>query len=295
MGFFRNNDLDYDAHDSVEAVPHSKLYSSIMWTSIIGIFVLIAVIVLGITRSIHISSGIVLFLSILLIFCAGLISILPWIRYIEKKEHKILAFIFLGFTALCVVLWITCAILIYTIYKQIINDQVQTHLGAKLVTFQICLAITLQFVVASIITTTNLKYKNKWLPFQIIMYVGYIFIDFILTFSLCCVRFNMNDFNFELSNAFSAVITNKITLVLLVLAVLYTLIANSIIYRSNQKKAKRNLFKKLQQNDETPEKKAAPPEKSSKEKLEDLKKMFDEGIITEDEFKAKKEEILKDF
>ena len=92
--FFGRNDyddveVDGGLHDVLEAEPHSKLYKLLMWFSVAGLFITFAVLVLGFTKAIALSSGIVLLVCIILILCLGVLISLPWIRHLEKKEFKI--------------------------------------------------------------------------------------------------------------------------------------------------------------------------------------------------------------
>ena len=208
--FFGRNDyddveVDGGLHDVLEAEPHSKLYKLLMWFSVAGLFITFAVLVLGFTKAIALSSGIVLLVCIILILCLGVLISLPWIRHLEKKEFKIPSIVFLAFNALTVVLLIVCAFLIWNMYNDIFQYT------KSLTTFQVVFVITLQTTVATIIGTQYLRYQKKWLPLQIIIYVAYVFVDFYVTFAICCLRFQHGEDWLALSGGVNF-LTNKLVL-----------------------------------------------------------------------------------
>ena len=184
--FFGKNDYDDVAvdgglHDVLEAEPHSKLYKLLMWISIGGLFVTIALLVLGFTKALALSSGIVLFICIILILCLGVLISLPWIRHLEKKEFKVPSIVFLAFNALTVVLLVVCAFLIWNMYKGYKDGKDIFQYTKSLTTFQVVFVITLQTTIATIIGTQYLRFQKKWFPLQIIIYIAYVFIDFYVT------------------------------------------------------------------------------------------------------------------
>lgn len=296
--FFGRNDyddvgIDGGLHDTLEAEPHSKLYKILMWFSVAGLFITIAILVLGFTKALALPSGVVLLVCILLILCVGVLISLPWLRHLEKKEFKIPSIVFLAFNALTVVLLIVCAFLIWNMYKGYKDGGDIFQYTKSLTTFQVVFVITLQTTVATIIGTQYLRYQKKWLPLQVIIYIAYIFVDFYVTFAICCLRFQHGEDWLVLSNGVSF-LTNTLVLTLLGIAVMYALFANSLIYRSMKKKFRRSLYRQNVSSAEQPKEPVPKATASAKERLEDLKKMLDDGLITEDEYNAKKEEILKD-
>ena len=295
--FFGRNDyddveVDGGLHDVLEAEPHSKLYKLLMWFSVAGLFITFAVLVLGFTKAIALSSGIVLLVCIILILCLGVLISLPWIRHLEKKEFKIPSIVFLAFNALTVVLLIVCAFLIWNMYKGYKDGNDIFQYTKSLTTFQVVFVITLQTTVATIIGTQYLRYQKKWLPLQIIIYVAYVFVDFYVTFAICCLRFQHGEDWLALSGGVNF-LTNKLVLTLLGLAAAYALFANSLIYRSMKRKFRRSMYRSNVSQAEQPKEVAAKETPSAKDRLGDLKKMLDDGLITEDEYNKKKEEILK--
>lgn len=292
MGIFRKN-------KTVSTEPDSKLYRTISLTAIIGLFVIAGVIVLAICRLISFSSTIFGLLGTLGFFCIGCIMILPWIKRLESGEFKKTSIVFMCFVAVCIILWIIALWMGVVLYKQLKSDsdKAASTLYNTLNFIKVTGIISLQFMVVSVVATCFTKYKKTMLAFQGITYFSYAFVDFYMTFFLACLQINTVEQKIAFSKSIS-VLGNKWMVALVVLSIVYVIISNAVMKKIEIRKSKNTVedMQKLTSNvDELKSQvQVAPQQKTTEEKLVELKNMLDKQLITQEEYDKKREDILKD-
>ena len=268
-----------------------KLYRTLVSIAIGGIFLAAGIVVLGVTGIFTLSAFLFGIVGMIGILCLGLVSILPWIRRIEKGEFKKVSIAFICVIGACALLWIVCDWLLVAIFK----NPTDSSAIALLWFVKIAVILSLQLMVADIIATFRLKYGNSFLPFQIITYLSYAFIDFYLTFMLLCIIIKGN--NVELSPAFAA-LGSQAMITLVVLAVVYAIISSSIIKHVEGRRI-RNMsedYHTVTIKEEVEEQQAQEEivkEESTEEKLAKIKKLYEQELITQEEYEQKKSDLLK--
>jgi hypothetical protein len=279
---------------------NGKIYKSVSFAAIVGIFVTVAILVLGIAKIITINSTVFGIIATIAILCAGALMTLPWIKVYEKYGMKKTSIVFLSLISICTVLWIICCWLGIEIF-----NQAKSAAGTSISDHQIAmnfiratLILTVQFIVASAIGTCVIKYRKSVIAFQVIAYASYLYVDFYLTFALVCL--NITSDGLDVSKNIG-VLGNKFVLTFFAIAVLYVFIANLIIKKSESQKVKNIVSDMIQEEkieqkvDEVPAAEVSQkPVETPAEKLEKLKELLDKNLITKEEYDEKRAEIIKD-
>lgn len=313
MGLFRKS-----KSATLEAPQGGKLYKIINTCAIVGLFVAVGIVVLMITQTIKFSSSIIGLVIAIGILCFSCILALPWIRKIENNEFKILSYVFLGLIAVSCVLWIVSDIVIIHEYKEIksaVNGSNMTDeenvkffngIVGALNYLKASVFISVQFSVASFIATSITKYKKTLIPFQAIAYTSYAVCDFWFSGFLFALNIKKASSvsGLDISDVFSVnsnmvkFLVSKAMLTIFILAVAYVIVANAVIKRMEQRKVKYATDDLANGRVPAPQGGATvatePEKETAQERLEKLKSMFDNKLITEEEYNQKKAEILKD-
>lgn len=299
-----------------------KLYKIINSCSIVGLFVAVGIIVLMIGEIIPWSSTMVGLIAAVAILCFSCILALPWIRKIEQNEFKILSYVFLGIVGLSCVLWLISDIVVISQYKVLMansgkdlsNEESLKLVSGVLRTINFLKAsvfISIQFSVASFIATGITKYKKTMIPFQSIAYLSYLFCDFWFSSFLFTVNINSNvagiqaeNFGdtigqiFRVNEKYLSFLVSKIMLTLFLLAITYVIISNAIIRRQEQTRLKHtaeDISKgRVSLADTTSAASVPTNSETPEEKLAKLKKMYENELISKEEYESKKSDILKD-
>lgn len=300
-----------------------KYYRIVNTSAIVGLFVAVGILVLMVTGTIPWTSSKVGIIAAVAILCFSCLLALPWIRKIENNEFKILSYVFLGIVGLSCILWLISDIVIISEYKAIkaaagkeLTDDEQIKLISGLLRtinfLKASVLISIQFSVASFIATGITKYRKTMIPFQAIAYVSYLFCDFWFTSFLFTVNIKSNvgsiiasgasdilDKIFVINEGLFKFLTSKAMLTIFVLAIAYVLVSNAIIKRQEQtriKHAAEDLAYGRVSSTVEPQPVQAEPAtaESPEEKLAKLKKMYESELISQEEYEAKKSEILKD-
>lgn len=317
MGLFskKNKNQEYLKPDG------GKLYKIINSCAIIGLFVAVGLFVLMIVGTIDWSSAKVGLTLAIAIVCFCCILALPWVRKLEQGEFKIMSYVFLGLVALCCILWIIADIVVINQYRAI-RDAVKNEIsGAESEKFargllkalnylKFTTFVTIQFSVASFISSVIIKLRRTLIPFQAIAYASYAVCDFWISGLLLSLKINSNvqfkggslDLGdvFSLNESFIKFLVSKGMLTVLLLAISYVIISNVVIKKQEQRRMKNAAsdlaFSKPIADDTSASIKQEEEVKveSSEEKLLTLKKMYENELITKEEYEAKKSEILKD-
>lgn len=278
----------------MEKQKQNNIYKLVQTIAIIGIFVAVAILVLGFTEVFKLTSGLFVVVGVIGVICGCCLLAAPWVRRLERNEFKILSWVFIGLIAACCILWIICVFefrQLYLIGKESVTTDAEADtqkLIGVLKFFKACAIISIQFVTASTIASTIVKYQKSYIPVQAIMYVSHIYVDFFVTFFICC--FAIKDGAFEISDTIS-VLGNKGLYVPFILCLCYVILANAVVKRIETKKVTHLAY----DNDRTNTATIEPKTETTEDKLANLKSMYEKDLLTKEEYEAKRAEILKDF
>ena len=294
----------------METKKTGMVYKILSTVSIVGLFLTVGILITGLVQG-YLNALTALILAIFTILFAGCMLSLVWINNIQNQRYKKTSIAFLAFTILCCILWIVAVILVYIMAKNTTTAPV----GA-LRFVQAAVIASIQFVVANIIARNIIKHQKSHIAFQIIMYISCLFIDFYVTMFAIGINFTPAD-GIKLSESIRSFLFSGGMIVTLILFVVYIAVANSILNQVEAKKnggrrktsSRRGLLGSLVDNleqgvfdeishhvSEAHEEpvEAEKTEESAQERLTKIKKLYEDGLITEEEFNAKKKEILED-
>lgn len=272
-----------------------KIYKSIQTIAIVGLLVALSLLVLAISEVLTFSSGLLVLIASIATICGCCLLACPWIRRLENNDFKILSYVFLGLIFVVCVLWIICIFQIQRIYKLAGDETLTDEEGSKAVLgilkfFKASAIISIQFVTASTIASTIAKYRKTYLPIQAIMYASHLFVDFYVTFFMCCIT----TVNGELkTNDNLKILGSKLMVVLFVLALLYVIITSAVLKRIEGKRMV-NLTEDISRGKDTNNETSDAKPETAENKLKSLKAMYEKDLITKEEYEAKRSEIIKD-
>lgn len=275
----------------------NRLYKLVSNIAIIGVFVSVAILVLGIFKIFEMNSfifGIVATIAVLSIAC---FLLLPWVRRFGKGENKKISLVFMALIIACAVLWLVCVYMFIGIYNK---SKVDGFDAKSLVTplnfVKATLIISMQFLMASLVAETVIRYRKKMIVFQAITYLSNLFFDFYITFFLGCL--SISNEGMALSDK-AKVLGNKFMVVMFVISIIYMAISSAIMKKQEVKRFtlavqdNYDMDGQRRSKDEKTEE-VQPAVQSPEEKLESLKNMLDKNLISQEEYDKKREEILKD-
>lgn len=296
-----------------------KLYKIVNNASIVGLFLAVTLFVLMMMGTIDWSSTMVGFVLAIAILCFSLILALPWVRKLERGEFKILSLVFLGLVAVCCILWIVADVVIIKQYKALkfisnnsVTDEEEIKVMKGLISslnfLKATLFISIQFSVASFVATSFTKLRNSMIPFQVITYSEYAVCDFWISGILLSLKIKTKiDFTkdvsigdiFATNQGLLKFLVSRAMITVLVVAIAYVIVAGIIMKRQEARRvnnATEDLaFGKTAAQGNSGEVKTQEMQvETAEERLVSLKKMFDNGLITQEEYDAKRAEILKD-
>ena len=222
----------------------------------------------------------------------GILLALPWAKYLEQKEYKVVSIVFLSLSLVCVILWIIST---FVVCAHMEAGTVSVGLVNLL---RITLIISLQLIVSTIIGSYVIKYKEKYIPFQVITYLSFIFFDFYLTALLVGVTTAGGDFSIR--ESFKTLLFSRGMLSALVLSFSYIIASIAIVWGSKRRSLRnrmlspRNRLRRdtglLDVYEEEEEKQPEAPD--TEKQLEKLKTMLDKNLISQEEYEAKRKEII---
>lgn len=275
----------------------NRLYKLVSNIAIIGVFVSVAILVLGIFKIFEMNSfifGIVATIAVLSIAC---FLLLPWVRRFGKGESKKISLVFMVLIIACAVLWLVCVYMFIGIYNK---SKVDGFDAKSLVTplnfVKATLIISMQFLMASLVAETVIRYRKKMIVFQAITYLSNLFFDFYITFFLGCL--SISNEGMALSDK-AKILGNKFMVVMFVISIIYMAISSAIMKKQEAKRFtlavqdNYDMDGQRRSKDEKAEE-VQPAVQSPEEKLESLKNMLDKNLISQEEYDKKREEILKD-
>lgn len=254
--------------------------------------------------------------------CAGGGMALPWITEFERDRRKIskgeqvapwrkyVVFAFWGLIAICSLLWIISVFLISDSALKIFGEMLEDadkdlDLGTTFTMLRVSIIFTLQVAVGSVIVTSTMRYGKKYFGLRIVMYVTALYLDLWLSWFVGGVTVaGLAD------RTFTPVSVTGLW-VLAILAAVALLTAGGIF--SNQARRKEiELFMKgdveaLTEGDvdlidatathtwgkqDTPPAPPATDAKDPEQQLAKIKDLLDKGVITEEEYQAKRKDII---
>ena len=283
------------------------IYKAVNYTSITGLFIVVGLVVLALTKTITFTADLFGILVAVGILCFACMLTLPWIRKIEKKEWMKTSIVFIGIIAACAILWIIADILTISFYKQIkqqiiaeeITEELMRKGAGTLKYVQVSIIFTIQAAFASFVGTYITKYRATMIPFQVIAYVSYLIVDVWTTIALLTVSINQNAANmkdiFTLNTETWKFLLNKVVLTIFVLSIAYSALSKIITERidaGRRKNISDDILEASEKNTSASENEEVS--QTVEDKLEKLKSMFEKELITKEEYEAKRAEILKD-
>jgi len=269
-----------------------KIYKIVTSCAIIGLFITVGLLVLGITMQ-FINAQITLTLAILAIICFVAIATLPWIKKFEQGQFKKTSIAFIIINAICAVLWIVGAILVYVLYVKT-RDGADFNPANSLQIIKIIIIVSIQFLAASSIATLMTRYKKSFLAFQIVTYISTIFVDLYVSLFLFSIVFSSTN-ELQLNNDILSILGMPIMIGLFCMFLIFTAISAGVVKRMERNRVERVhevVANNIDENGNTIAQNQSQP--SEQDRMAKLQQMYNDGLITEEEYKTKKAEILKD-
>ncbi len=279
--------------------PHSKFYQVINNIAIFGSFIAVTLFILGIFKIIHMTSFIFGITATIALISVGCLMILPWLRNYQKGISKKTSMIFMVLVATCTILWLICVYMGISLFNNSKTESVSVPELLNTLNFvKITLIVSLQFMLASLIANTIIKYRKNLIGLQIITYISNLFFDLYVTCFLLCIKISTEK-GLEISNSISF-LTNKLVVVLFLISIIYMLISSKILKTVDEKRIRFAIEEEYnldgtKKESKTPNSISTTIETTTiEERLASLQSMFDKNLITKEEFEEKRKEILKD-
>jgi|GEM_PF-3322768 len=275
-----------------------NLFKILQNVAVVGIFLVIGLICLFATSMLPRSITSIEFTIIVGLILAGVLLVLPWAKYLEQKEYKVVSLVFLIGNAVCTLLWVICTFIICAAVRYENASTGMLHL------IRITLLISMQIIIASFIGKFIIKYRTKYIPFQAITYLSLIYIDLWLSILLFGVSINKG---LIVEHAVFDIVWNRTAGALMILACIYVITAVTLINNARHRRVRnkilggaRNVNKDIgildyddDDYDDKQKKTASSAVINDTEvQLEKLKSMLDKGLITQAEYDTKRKDII---
>ena len=282
---------------------HGKLYRALSTVAYVGVFAAFAIMIFSIVLKWNMNAYLWGAVASIAILSLGIISALPWVRRIEKKEFKLASLVFAIFIAVCVVLWLICLWLIVNI----IGTQNADSAAWFAQFLKITIIVSLQLMVSTFVGNVVIKCGKTMIAIQVISYLSYAFVDFYISYLLFCVNIDpLASSPINVNTSALGVLGKPFMIALFVLALVYCLISNAIIKSIENRRVKamaEELVLKAQEQNQSQQtvninlvgaqQAPAAEQKDVRAKLADLKQLKEDGLITEEEYNKKRDDILK--
>ena len=206
-----------------------NLYKLLQNIAVIGIFLVAGIGVLGLTQVISLSKTVVELLIIIGILCVACLLCLPWVRKLEKNDLKIVSYVFLGVISVCAILCIIAICLLFGIG----DGSSDAYLSRTLNFTKICAVILIQLSTSTLIASSVIKYQKSFLAFQTISYVAHLYVDFYISFFLCCINL---DIEMKLSISDSVNFLGKKAVYVIAILMLVYVIISRFVMKSIEKR-----------------------------------------------------------
>jgi len=287
---------------NLAALGHGKLYRALSTVAYVGVFAAFAIMIFSIVLHWNMNAYLWGAVASIAILSLGIISALPWVRRIEKKEFKVVSLVFAIFIAACVLLWLVCLWMIVVI--------IGTQNAESAIWFaqflKITIIVSLQLMVATFVGNVIIKCGKTMLAIQVISDLSYLFVDFYLSYLLICINIDpLASSPVSINTDALGVLGKGWMVALFVLALVYCLISNAIIKSVENRRVKaiaEDFVLKAQEQSQAQttvninvvggEKVEA--KETAEQKLAKLKDLYDKQLITESDYNKKRDEILKD-
>jgi len=280
---------DYELYDRP-----SKMYKTVSNISIAGVFIACTILVFAFAGYFKLTPFVFGLVGTIFIICFACLFILPWVRIYEKYEFKKTSLIFMISLMVCAVLWAICLYMGIDVFNKIAADS-DKALSATISTVNIIkftLIATVQILIASFVGQTIVKYRKTLVPFQIITYISYLFVDFYITFLLVCVQLNTEGLSI---NEHISILGNRLILTLFALSLVFMAISSVVIKRMEARRIQEHVADTyIEATAEEKVEEKINESKTAEDKLEEIKNLLNKNLITQEEYDKKREEILKD-
>lgn len=308
MGVFHINTGYTDDLAVAPGAKDGKIYKAIQLTSISVFVIAFAILILEMFRLLRLGTTANGTIFSVVVACFGGMTALPWVRIFESlkdKRYKITAIAFFGLITVCTVLWIVCVWQIIAIVKSVKTydtDESFKKLVRSLNVIRASLIVSLQFMMASGIVMNVIKYRKTLLPYQIMAGVSTLYVDFY--FTLLLTAFTLTEHKFKI-NPSATILTNKWLLPLLIVFCMLAIFPALVFRRADRRRllaAKKDDTVGLAKNNSQPQKSTPSDNEpivadndgsdSAEERLTKIKSLLDKNLITQEEYDAKRAEIL---
>ena len=300
MGRLRRlaNGLD----DTKNFMKGGKIYKTISSIAITGIFVAVGILVLALTGNLKLSPALFGLMFSIAVLCMGLITTLPWVRRIERNQVKKLSLVFIGFIGLCALLWLITIWVVVGLINQ--GSAVSDNAIAGTMLFvQITIVLSMQLLITTFIGSMILRFGKELIPFQIITGISYLFLDFYITFALLCIRINPAIPDLSVADSISILGSNAM-ITLLVLSLAFMGVSAGVMKSIETRRIRHTteilvekdspLFDNVDNGENDTQQAQSQGKESPEDRLEKLKKLYEQNLITEEEYNSKRADILKD-
>ncbi|MDE6618562.1 MAG: SHOCT domain-containing protein [Clostridiales bacterium] len=281
-----------------------KIYKLVQLISILVIIVAVAVLIFGITGMISLGStgtGLVCTVGVIGI---GAFAALPWVRVLEAlkaKRYRITAIVFLAISGVCIILWIICVWLIINLVNTAASGSIDStgavidyakDIIGTLNTIRAVIIVSIQLTVSSFIAKNVIKYNKTLIPYQVMSGVSQVYFDFFICLLLTAFTITQKG-EFLISDT-AEWLTKAWPYALLAISFILS-IFSSVVFRRVDR---RNMMKYAagQLNDESENKTAVTPAETDAtpvdEKLAKIKDLLDKGLISQEEYDKKREDII---
>lgn len=300
----------------------SKLYRTVRTVVILVAAITTALFVLGLLVEEMRHAWLFKMVFVIYAFCAGGGMALPWITEFERDRkkaakgetvapwRKTIVYVFWGLIGVASLLW---AISVFVISDDVLKimgliaegGEEEPDFLATFIMLRASIVVTIQVAVGSAIVTSTMRYGKKYFVLRIIMYITLAYLDFWLSWFVAATTVKGLT-----GQTFFPPIHVTFLWVLAVLMAVGLLVSSSIFGAQAQRK-ELELFMKgdyealtdgdvdlidVQAKTEKDKKEApsaAPAEKDPYEQLTKLKDLLDKGLITEEEYQAKRKDIIE--
>lgn len=293
----------------------NSIFRTLYAISLIGIFLSVALIILAVTKTID--GPLFKIAGIVMILCLSCTMIIPWLRIIlndrQKAENpgrynvlRIISYCFIGLTAVCCILWIAAVFVSGNLTTAVHNDD-PAKFAACLRFFKFAIIITIQVAIITLIATTILRLGKKYIILQTIAYLSGIFLDICLIIVFASIGITSGG-DFKVDDSLF-IFTYKAMWVSMIIAGVFLAISVGMLssirwrkrgyrYGYGRRPARLDTIDDMIEATEGPEEHAPDIQpvvnsaKSVPDKLADLKLMLDNGLITEEEYARKRQQII---
>lgn len=277
-----------------------KIYKLVQMISIGVIIIAAAVLIFGVAGMITLGTtgtGLVCTVGVIGI---GAFSALPWVRVLEAlkaKRYRITAIVFLAISGVCVILWIICVWLIINLVKTAMSGNIDIDYAKDIIgtlnTLRTVIIVSFQLTVSSFIAKNVIKYNKTLIPYQVMAGVAQVYFDFFICLLLTAFTITTEG-EFKISDT-AEWLTKAWPYAFLAIAVIISIFTSVVfrrVDRRNMMKYAANQLKEEGGENKTEGTSAENAVAPADEKLQKIKELLDKGLITQEEYDKKREDIL---